>query len=121
MSDKREPNYHFKQTVSGASEDVLRVLGESLLAIHRQRQGDDVDAASVLRKAWLALARHLVKRSGGRLNAHQQLFLLSGALGDNVSVRNPGGDRVTVEMLPEELYEGLLADFTAGEDAALPR
>jgi hypothetical protein len=112
MADTHEPNYHFKQLTAGAPADALSQLGEALLAVDRLRNKDKVDAAALLRKAWLTLARHLVRNAGGGANPQQQLFLQSGALADKVTLRNQHGDRVEIELLPTEVYETLLACYT---------
>jgi hypothetical protein len=113
MAEQREQNYHFKQLTAGMPGEVMAQLGEALLAVERLRAKDKVDAAALLRKAWLALARQLVRTRGAELNPQQQLFLQSGALGDTVVLRNAAGERVGVELLPSAMYEALLAAYCA--------
>ncbi len=112
MAEPREQNYHFKQLTAGVPGEVLGQLGEALLAIEGLRTKDKIDAAALLRKAWLTLARHLVRHNGADLNPQQQLFMQSGALGDTVTLRNPAGERVEIELLPAELYAALLESYS---------
>jgi hypothetical protein len=108
-----EANRQFRQLVSGAPAEVLAALGEGLLALHRQRGGEAVDSAAALRQGLLELARWLVRTRSGSLNPQQQLFLSSGALADSVTVKDPQGQPVTLELLPAELYARLLAAAAA--------
>ena len=112
MAEQRELNYHFKQLTAGAPAEVLSQLGEALLAVNRLRAKDKVDAAGLLRQAWFSLARHLVRAVGAELNPQQQLFLQSGALADSVVLRDPSGERVTVELLPGAYYEQLVGLYS---------
>jgi hypothetical protein len=108
MEQHREVNFHFARLTAGAPREVLAPLGEALLAVEAQRRGESVDAPALLRTAWLSLARWLIDEVGAELNAQQQLFLLSGAVGEAVTLKSPAGERVNVELLPAGDYDGLL-------------
>lgn len=114
MSD-REINHYFKQVVSGAPPEALAKLGQALQALQAERDGGaeapDAPAAPKLRAALLALSRALLHHSRGELSAAQQLFLFSGALGDQVELSLPGGGKQRIELLPRETYEALLIEF----------
>lgn len=111
MASGREANYHFKRLTSGAPPELLALLGEAMLAVDAQRRGAESDASALLRRAWLELSRWLIQSVGVQLNEQQCLFLLSGALGDEVALKSPDGERVTVALLPADVYEGLLASI----------
>jgi hypothetical protein len=114
MGGDREFNYHFNQVVADAPPPVLAQIGEALLAVEAQRGGRDVDAPAALRQAYLALAQHVISVHGANMTPQQQLFLLSGALADAVIVKNPKGERLRVDLLDSEVYEGLLGGLEHG-------
>ncbi len=108
----REINHYFKQVVSAAPPDALARLGQALLALQAERDGDtQAGAAPKLRAAWLAVARGLLSSGRGELNPAQQLFLFTGALSDKVELSLPGGGKQLIELLPRELYQALLIEF----------
>lgn len=109
MADAEELNHHFKQLLVGTTPEIAMQFGEALLAIEAQRGNAGAEAPGLLRKAWLALARHLITHCANSLTPQQFVFLLSGAIGDTVWVKSPGGERSPVRLLPTATYEGLLA------------
>jgi hypothetical protein len=111
MTGGQELNYHFSRLTNGAPHDVLAQLGKALLALDAQRRGENVDAPAALRSAWWATARWLIGETASGLNTEQQACLLSGALGDAVTIKNEQGERVTVSLLPADDYQALLADL----------
>lgn len=113
-----EVNQHFRQVVAGASPEVLTQLGEALLALDAQRRGTEQQAAAKLRAAYIALARHITRNAAAGLSPQQELFLLSGALGDTVAVKAPSGERVEIPLLKPELYATLLDGLGAPSSAA---
>ncbi|GEM_PF-2431348 len=119
MSSGREVNHHFKRLTAGVPPEVLATLGGAILAVDAQRRGKESDAPAQLRRAWLELARWLIRSAGAQLNEQQCAFLLSGALGDSVVIKAPDGERVTVELLPTEHYEGVLSSLRAPRPPAV--
>lgn len=116
MEPTQESNYHFSRLTAGAPREVLAPLGEALLAVAAQRRGEGGDAPALLRTAWLGLARWLLRTAGSELNDQQRLFLLGGALADEVTLKAPGGEVVTVALLPAPDYQALLGELE-GEHA----
>ena len=119
MEGGPDVNHHFKQLTNGVPGDVLGPLGEALLAVNAQRNGEKVDSPALLRKAWFALARWLIQNVGMAMNPQQRAFLLAGAIGDSVTLKNRDGQRVTVDLIPAADYERLLEDLEATGQACL--
>jgi hypothetical protein len=113
MNHGRETNHHFRELIKGAPPQVTSEIGEALLALEAERRGEKADACTKLRSVWLMLARYLVRDLALDLNPEQQLFLLSGALADHVVVKNAAGERITVELVPEDWYSSLLDSLDA--------
>jgi len=113
MDHGRETNHHFRELIKGAPPQVTSEIGEALLDLDAERRGEKDDACTKLRSVWLMLARHLVRELALDLNPEQQLFLLSGALADHVVVKNAAGERITVELVPEDWYSRLLDSLDA--------
>lgn len=121
MAEAEQLNHHFKQLLLGATPEIAMQFGEALLAVEAQRSNAGADAPGLLRKAWLGLARHLIAHASNSLTPQQLVFLLSGAIGDTVWVKSPGGERLPVRLLPTAIYEGLLASVAGSiSDASLP-
>ncbi len=112
MGEAAEVNYHFKQVLAGATAEIAMAFGEALLAVDAQRRNAGAEAPGLLRKAWLALARHLISTCANALTPQQVVFLLSGAIGDTVWVKTPTGERVAVPLLPSKVYADLLAGIS---------
>jgi hypothetical protein len=121
MGSAEELNYHFKQLLAGATPEIAMQFGEALLAVEAQRSNAGAEAPGLLRKAWLSLARHLIAHAANSLTPQQQVFLLSGAIGDTVWVKSPGGERLPVRLLTSAVYEGLLASLCGSRsESSLP-
>jgi len=120
MNAPPEANLHFKRLLAGAPQDVAAQFGEALVAVDAQRRGAAVDAPALLRRAWFALARHLITSAVNELNPEQASFLLSGAVADSVWVKTAQGGRIEVQLLEPSVYAGVLAAADAAALQSVP-
>ena len=106
-------NQHLKQLMDGVPREAAASIGEAFLELAAQREGKAVaDASTKLRTAWLELMKCLLRERFDMLNPQQQLFLMTGAVADSVTVKDSAGEKLCLQLLSNSLYEALLEEFT---------
>ena len=107
-------NQHLKQLMDGVPREAAASIGEAFLELAAQREGKaGADASTKLRTAWLELMKCLLRERFDMLNPQQQLFLMTGAVADSVTVKDSAGEKLCLQLLSNSLYEALLEEFTS--------